>query len=159
LVLSTLHTNDTASTVTRLVDLGIEPFQITTTVLGVLAVRLMRKLCLTCRESTQHSAEELALVGLTPEKVAGRKLFRARLSGCSACKNSGYLGRAGIYELLVFDDAIKNYVIKSSEGSGLRKMAVQRGMITLRDSAAERVMHGETSLEEAIYATQMENGE
>jgi general secretion pathway protein E len=158
LVLSTLHTNDTASTVTRLVDLGVQPFQITTTVLGVLAVRLMRRLCLTCREPANHTAEELKLVGLTLEKTTGRKLFKARVSGCSACRNTGYAGRAGIYELLNFDDDIKQYVIKSSEGSGLRKLAMQKGMITLRDSAAERVLNGETSLEEALYATQMDDG-
>ena len=157
LVLSTLHTNDTASTVTRLVDLGVEPFQITTTVLGVLAVRLMRRLCLTCREPANHTAEELGLIGLSLERTAGRKIFKARLSGCSACRNSGYSGRAGIYELLVFDDIIKTQVIKSSEGSTLRKLAVSRGMITLRDSAAERVLNGETSLEEALYATQMDD--
>jgi len=159
LVLSTLHTNDTAATVTRLADLGIQQFQITTSVLGVLAVRLMRRLCLTCRESTTHSPEELALVGLTPERVAGRKLYKARPNGCSACRSTGYSGRAGIYELLIFDDPVKQYIIRTVEGSGLRKLAISRGMITLRDSAAERVMNGESSMDEALYATQMENAE
>ena len=157
LVLSTLHTNDTASTVTRLVDLGVEPFQVTTTVLGVLAVRLMRRLCITCREQANHSPEELALIGLTPEKIAGKKIFKARLSGCSACRNSGYSGRAGIYECLVFDDVIRQQIIKSVDGSQLRKVAVQRGLTTLRDSAAERVTNGETSLDEAMHATQTES--
>ena len=147
LVLSTLHTNDTASTVTRLVDLGVEPFQITTSLLGVLAVRLMRRLCLTCRESVNHTPEELRLVGLTPDRVAGRKIFKARPSGCSACRNSGYSGRAGIFELLVFDDDIKTQILKSVDGSSLRKIAMERGMTTLRDSAAERIINGETSLE------------
>jgi general secretion pathway protein E len=157
LVLSTLHTNDTAASVTRLNDLGIEPFQITTTVIGVLAVRLMRRLCLTCREQGTHTPEELALIGLTPERIMGRKLYRARSHGCSACRGTGYSGRAGIYELLVFDDAVKTQVIRSVDGSALRKLAISRGMTTLRDSAAERVLNGETSLEEALYATQMEN--
>lgn len=159
LVLSTLHTNDTASSVTRLTDLGVQQFQITTTVNAVLAVRLMRRLCLTCREATTHTAEELALIGLSVERAAGRKLYKARINGCSACRGNGYSGRAGIYELLVFDDTVKNYVLQSVDGSGLRKLAISRGMTTLRDSAAERVLSGESSLEEALYATQMENEE
>jgi type II secretory ATPase GspE/PulE/Tfp pilus assembly ATPase PilB-like protein len=159
LVLSTLHTNDTASSVTRLTDLGVEAFQITTTVNGVLAVRLMRRLCLTCREQTNYTAEELGLMGINFDRATGRKLYKARPSGCSACRQSGYSGRMGIYELLIFDDAVKNYILKSVDGSGLRKLAISRGMTTLRDSAAERVLSGESSLEEALYATQMENVE
>jgi general secretion pathway protein E len=157
LVLSTLHTNDTASSVTRLTDLGVQAFQITTTVNAVLAVRLLRRLCLTCRETTVHTPEELALLSLTPERVVGRKLYKARPNGCSACRGNGYSGRAGIYELLVFDDPVKNFVLQSADGSGLRRLAISRGMTTLRDSAAERVMSGESSLEEALYATQMES--
>lgn len=159
IVMSTLHTNDTAATVTRLADLGIEPFQITTTLLGVLAVRLMRKICLTCREPSNHTAEELSMLGLTPDKIAGRKLYRARSQGCSACKYIGYSGRIGIYELLVVDDAIRVFILKSLDGAGLRKLCMQRGMTTLRDSATERFLNGDTSLEEAVYATQMEGEE
>src|SRR5690606_31917914 len=127
LVLSTLHTNDTASSVTRLGDLGIEQFQITTSVLGILATRLLRKICLTCREVSPHSPEELKLLGLTKEQVAGKKLYRARSQGCSACKFQGYIGRIGIYELLVFDDEIRAQVLRSLDGSVLKKMCVQRG--------------------------------
>lgn len=156
LVLSTLHTNDTASSVTRLADLGVEPFQITTTVLGVLAVRLMKRVCLTCREQTAHTPEELALLGLTPERAAGKKLYKARQNGCSACKNQGYSGRAGIYELLVFDDAIRQQIVRSVDGAALRKIAMTRGMTTLRDSAAERFLNGETTLEEALHKTQVD---
>jgi general secretion pathway protein E len=156
LVLSTLHTNDTASTVTRLADLGVEPFQITTTVLGVLAVRLMKRVCVTCRELTTHTPEELALLGLTPERAAGKKLYKARVNGCSSCKNIGYSGRAGIYELLVFDEAVKQQVVKSVDGAALRKIATTRGMTTLRDSAAERFLNGETTLDEALHKTQVD---
>lgn len=157
LVLSTLHTNDTAATVTRLNDLGVEPFQITTSVIGVLAVRLMRRLCVTCKELCDYSAEELSVMGIEPDEAAGKKLFRARSQGCSACRNTGYSGRIGIYELMNFDDKIKNYILRSVDGAGLRKLAMQTGMTTLRRSAAERILSGETSLEEAIFATQMEN--
>jgi type II secretory ATPase GspE/PulE/Tfp pilus assembly ATPase PilB-like protein len=143
--------------VTRLNDLGVEPFQITTSVIGVLAVRLLRRLCLTCKELANYSPAELAVIGIAESEFQGKKLFRARPQGCSACRNTGYNGRIGIYELLNFDDSIKNYVLKSVDGAGLRKIAMQHGMTTLRRSAAERVLAGETSLEEAIYATQMEN--
>jgi general secretion pathway protein E len=156
LVLSTLHTNDTASSVTRLADLGVEPFQITTTVLGVLAVRLMKRVCLTCRELSTHTPEELALLNISPERVAGKKLYRARLNGCSACKNLGYSGRMGIYELLIFDDPIRQQIVKSVDGAALRKLAMTRGMATLRDSAAERFINGETTLEEALHKTQVD---
>ncbi len=159
LVLSSLHTNDTASSITRLANLGIQNFQITTSLLGVLAVRLMRKLCITCRESATHSPEELSVMGIAPERAVGRKLYKARLQGCSACRNMGYSGRMGIYELLVVDDHIRNFIMKSVDGAALRKVAMSRGMSTLRDSAAERFLFGETSLEEAIHATQIENEE
>jgi len=157
LVLSTLHTNDTASSVTRLADLGVEPFQITTSVLGVLAVRLMRKVCFTCRELSSYSAEELALLNLTPDRVVGKKLYRARPNGCSSCKNIGYSGRMGIYELLVFDDAIRMQIVKSVDGAALRKIAVSKGMTSLRDSAAERFISGETTLDEALQKTQVDD--
>lgn len=156
LVFSTLHTNDTASSVTRLVDFGIEPFQITTAVLGILAVRLVRKLCMDCREPHEYSNEQLGLLGLNQEKIKGKTLYRARDQGCPNCKNTGYAGRLGVYELLVFDEAIRNFVLKSSDGASLKKMCVQRGMKTLRDSALERLLNGETTLEEALYGTQDE---
>jgi type II secretory ATPase GspE/PulE/Tfp pilus assembly ATPase PilB-like protein len=143
--------------VTRLADLGVEPFQITTTVLGVLAVRLMRKVCFTCRELTTYSTEELALLNLTPERVVGKKLYRARPNGCSSCKNLGYSGRMGIYELLVFEDAIRQQIVKSVDGAALRKIAVSKGMTSLRDSAAERFMNGETTLDEALQKTQVDD--
>jgi general secretion pathway protein E len=160
LVFSTLHTNDTAASVTRLVDFGIEPFQITTAVVAILAVRLVRRVCFCCREEAQHTPEELSLIGLTSQNL--RKdhiLYKAKAQGCPQCKNSGYAGRIGIYELLVFDEEIRNFVLRSSDGASLKKMCVQRGMKTLRDSAQERFLNGETTLEEALYMTQSSNEE
>ncbi|BBH52573.1 GspE/PulE family protein [Fluviispira sanaruensis] len=157
LVLSTLHTNDTAASVTRLVDFGIEPFQITTAVVGILAVRLVRKVCQTCRVQTVHTAEELGLLGLSAKQTEGKVFYKAKENGCQACKSSGYSGRIGIYELLVFDEHIRNFVLKSSDGASLKRMCVQRGMKTLRDSAQERFLKGETTLEEALFATQTES--
>jgi general secretion pathway protein E len=105
---------------------------------------------------TTHTPEELALLGLTPERAAGKKLYKARVNGCSSCKNIGYSGRAGIYELLVFDEAVKQQVVKSVDGAALRKIATTRGMTTLRDSAAERFLNGETTLDEALHKTQVD---
>ncbi|MBX9704253.1 MAG: Flp pilus assembly complex ATPase component TadA [Silvanigrellaceae bacterium] len=159
LVFSTLHTNDTAATVTRLVDFGIEPFQITTAVVGILAVRLVRKVCQGCKEPANHTFEELEMIGLTKEQFTGKTFYKARQNGCNVCKQTGYQGRVGIYELMVFDDAIRGFVLKSADGASLRRMCIQRGMKTLRDSVLERLQNGETTLEEALYATQMESSE
>lgn len=159
LMLSTLHTNDTATAVTRLTDLGVENYQIASSVLGVLATRLMRTLCTVCRDRFQYSVEELALLGLKPEDVVGKKLFRARQGGCPSCKNSGYSGRTGIYELLVVDDFVRAQILKSPDGATLKKMLVGRGMKTLRDSAIDKFTQGLTSLEETLQATQMEDEE
>lgn len=158
LVFSTLHTNDTAASVTRLVDFGIESFQITTAVMGILAVRLIRRLCFQCREVATYNAEELSLFGLQASHLEGKTLYRNKNGGCPACKGTGFAGRIGIYELLVFDEAIRNFVLKSSDGASLKRFCVQRGMKTLRDSAQERFLNGETSLEEALYAIQNEDG-
>lgn len=156
LVFSTLHTNDTASSVTRLVDFGIESFQITTAVMGVLAVRLVRRVCNSCRIKATYTSQQLSVLGLSEADTQGKTLFKAKEGGCPNCKSSGYSGRMGIYELLVFDDQIRNFVLKSSDGSSLKRLCVQRGMKTLRDSANERFLNGETTLEEALFATQNE---
>ena len=157
LVLSTLHTNDTASSVTRLVDFGVEPFQITTTVNGILAVRLMRKLCKNCRKPYKYTKEELELFGIHEEDTKDLTLYRPKPSGCSNCKNTGFQGRIAIYELLVFNDDVRNFVLKSQDGASLKKMCVSKGMKTLRQNAIDRFLKGDTSLEEAITATQSED--
>jgi len=159
LVFSTLHTNDTAASVPRLIDFGVEPFQITTAVLGVLAVRLVRKLCSACRIAVDHTAEELKTFDLTLEDVKGKTLYTENEEGCSECKMTGFRGRMGVYELLVFDDPIRNFILKSADGASLKRLCVQRGMRTLRESAQERFLNGETSLSEARYATQTEEFE
>lgn len=156
LVFSTLHTNDTAASVPRLIDFGIEPFQISTAVIGILAVRLVRRLCVSCRVETTYTAEELKTLDLTPQKVSGKKLYKASKDGCQTCKGTGYRGRMGVYELLVFNDTIRNFILKNIDGLSIKKLAVKLGMKTLRESAQERFLNGETSLVEARYATQTE---
>ncbi len=153
LVLSTLHTNDTASSVTRLMDFGIQPFQLSTAVLGIVATRLLRKLCQNCRESYEPSDPELGLLGLKREDMRGKTIYRAG-AGCERCFGNSYYGRCGVYELLVFDDEIRTLILQTQDAKSIKKLAIEKGMGTLRDSAILKVLSGETSLEEAVRKTQ-----
>jgi general secretion pathway protein E len=156
LVFSTLHTNDSAATVTRLMDFNIQSFQISSAVLGVAAVRLVRKLCQTCREAYDPSDRELQIVGITREKLAGKKIYRAG-QGCDRCQNQAYTGRVGIYELMVFDDHIRETIIKSPDAKAIKRVAIERGMKTLRESAMSKVVDGLTSIDEAVQKTQTDD--
>lgn len=155
LVLSTLHTNDTATTVTRLMDFGIQPFQLSSAVLGIAATRLLRRLCSHCREGFDPGEAELHLMGINRQQLAGRKIFRPG-AGCDKCVGLGYLGRMGVYELLVFDDDIRGLILVNQDAKAIKKLAVEKGMVTLRDAAIQKVLKGETSLEEALRKTQTE---
>ena len=148
LVLATLHTNDTASAVTRLADMGIEPFLLSSSMLGVLAQRLVRSLCVDCRESYSPSAAELALFDAAnpPEKLY-------RPVGCSACANSGYRGRTGIYELLLIDDGMRHLIHDHASEQELRQHAINNGMRDLRSDGMRLVAVGVTSLEELLRVT------
>ena len=156
LVLSTLHTNDTASTVTRLLDFGIQPFQIASALLGVSATRLLRKLCSSCREIYKPVDKELELVGLTQKDVEGKKVYRAG-SGCDSCLGQGYKDRIGVYELLIIDDVIREAFIVNQDAKSLKKIAIGQGMQTLRESAVKKFLEGVTSLDEAIRKTQTDD--
>ncbi len=153
LVFSTIHTNDTASTVTRLTDFGIQPFQLSTAILGIAATRLMRKLCQVCREAYIPSEHELSLLSIKRNMLPEGKIYRAG-HGCERCVGQGYQGRVGVYELLVFDDDIRKLVLQTQDSKAIKKLAVEKGMRTLRDSAAAKVVAGLTSLDEAIRKTQ-----
>ncbi|MDD9950262.1 MAG: type II secretion system ATPase GspE [Zetaproteobacteria bacterium] len=156
LVFSTLHTNDAASTITRLDDLGVQPFQIASAVLGVLATRLIRRLCGRCREKHVLNEEEIKLMDLTPADVEGKDVYKAG-RGCEACHGQAYAGRIGIHELLIMDDDMKTLVMKSQDSNEIRKQAMENGMKTLRQSAVHKVLEGLTSLDEAIQKTQSED--
>ena len=158
LVFSTLHTNDAASTITRLDDLNIQPFQIASAVLGVMATRLIRRLCVHCRVKHTPSERELKLMDLTPEDVVGHEIYKAG-KGCDQCHNQGYKDRAGIHELLVMDEKLKELILKTQDANMIRKLAVENGMKTLRQSAISKVLEGITSIEEAIQKTQTEDME
>jgi general secretion pathway protein E len=153
LVLSTLHTNDSASTVTRLMDFGIQPFQVSSALLGVCATRLMRKLCRGCRESYSPTDPELALMGIA-RKVADQHTIYREGAGCELCLNLGYKDRIGVYELMVFDDDLRGLILETQDAKAIKKLSIEKGMVTLREAAIQKVLQGVTSLEEAVRKTQ-----
>lgn len=150
LVFSTLHTNDAASALTRLIDMGIEPFLISSSVIGVIAQRLVRVICEKCKE--EYVPSENILYGL---KIKDRlnndskiKLYRGK--GCSFCKNTGYYGRISIYELIVLDDEIKSLIVTKASSNVINELALKNGMKTLKDSGMEKVLQGITTIEEVL---------
>jgi general secretion pathway protein E len=155
LVFSTVHTNDSSGAITRLVDMGVEPFLVASSLTAVLAQRLVRRLCNVCREAHIPTAEELAEVGMTQEQVvrAGNPpVYRA--VGCASCGQTGYRGRTGIYEFLPVDDDIRTLAIKNVDSNTIKKQAVKRGMTTLLDDGARKVLAGETTIAEVLSVTQ-----
>jgi general secretion pathway protein E len=152
LVFSTLHTNDSASAVTRLIDMGIEPFLVTSSVLGILAQRLVRVICQECKEAYTPDEESLQNIGLTPQMLQGRKIYRGR--GCPSCLHTGYTGRSGIFELMHLTDSVKNLILKTSDANAIKRKALEQGMITLRQDGAKKVLDGVTTIEEVFRVTQ-----
>jgi general secretion pathway protein E len=153
LVLSTLHTNDAPSAITRLVDMGVEPFLVGSSLVAVLAQRLVRVLCLECRESYDASDEELNEIGVKPP---GRPVTVYRAVGCAACNYTGYRGRKGIFELMMVDDDIRSMVSKNIDSKTIKKTAVAKGMGTLRIDGARKALDGITSVAEVLRATEEE---
>ena len=152
LVFSTLHTNDSASAVTRLIDMGIEPFLVTSSVLAILAQRLVRIICPECKTAYTPDEESLQNVGLTPEMIQGHEIYRG--PGCPSCLHTGYTGRSGIFELMHLDDSIKNLILKTSDANAIKHKAIEEGMITLRQDGAKKVLNGVTTIEEVFRVTQ-----
>lgn len=155
LVLSTLHTNDAPSATTRLVDMGVEPFLIASSLLGVVAQRLIRRVCTKCREVYTPSEYQLAEMGMKTAPV-GATFYRAK--GCPSCSNSGYSGRTVIHELLLVDDHIKSLIVKNVDAGMIKKAAIERGMITLREDGIAKVLQGLTTIDELFRATHAEEG-
>ena len=152
LVLSTLHTNTAASAVVRMQDMGVESYLITSTVNGVLAQRLVRRLCPQCRAPQQPDAGLLQRSGLGRFLPPGAPIYQA--VGCEACRGSGYQGRTGIHELLVVDEDIRSAILRGSDASGLHALAIKKGMYTLYDDGLRKVAAGITSLDEVLRVTQ-----
>jgi len=153
LVFSTLHTNDSFGAVSRLLDFGIEPFLVSSSLLAVLAQRLVRRLCTQCREPYMPTEAELARIGLHAAAL-DHQIHRAK--GCRACRNSGYRGRLAIQELMVIDDEIRSLIMQNSDGATLRRHCTSMGMKLLRQDGADRILAGETTIEELLRQTQEE---
>ena len=154
LVFTTLHTNDAPSSVLRLLDLGIESFLLTATVEGIVAQRLVRKICVSCREEFSPTQEQLMELALRPQDVQGKKFFRGR--GCEKCNKSGYKGRMGIYEIMNFDDQVREMIMQEASTAVLRAEARRRGMRTLRESGLLSIYEGLTTIDEVVRETIVE---
>jgi general secretion pathway protein E len=181
LVLSTIHTNDAAGAITRLTDMGVEPFLIRSSLIGVLAQRLVRVLCPHCKEAYPAEPFELEELGLTQERIRHRIARRMRASryfprgtperdtldlepgvrpmffrpkGCDRCSGTGFQGRRGIYELMLVDDVVGPLILKNADAQSIKRGAIEQGMDTLRDDGARKVLAGLTSVEEVLAATQ-----
>ncbi len=153
LVFSTLHTNDSFGALTRLVDMGIEPFLVSSSILAVLAQRLVRIICPNCREAYTPAPTELARIGVRSEMLQG-PLYRAAANGCRACRGSGYRGRIAIQELMLMDDEVRSLVMQKADAATIRRACTSRGMKLLRQNGAERILQGETTVEELLRVTQ-----
>jgi general secretion pathway protein E len=143
LVFSTVHTNDSAGAVTRLVEMGIEPFLVASSLTGVVAQRLVRRVCMECREAYTPSDEEIAKLAMSRDRfraLGGTAVYRAK--GCHACGRNGYRGRTGIYEFLLLDDDIRQLVLKNVDSGTIKQKANQKGMLTLLDDGARKVAMG-----------------
>jgi general secretion pathway protein E len=151
LVLSTLHTNDSASSITRLLDLGIQPFLISSTLIGTMAQRLMRKICDDCKRNRPLTVEEAGMLNL--QAPTGKRIIVKEGAGCNRCRNTGYFGRTGIFEILSIDNAIRDLIDRKEDFLKIKDMAVKRGMRTLRQSALRKLAEGTTSFEEVIRVT------
>ena len=155
LVLSTIHTNDSASVFPRLIDMGGEPFLIATSILGVMAQRLVRVLCLECRQSYKPIKKDIAF--LTSEKLdlqLPAKIFKAK--GCKSCEFKGYVGRTMIQEILVTDEEIRTLVMNHKDSHSIKKIAIKKGMTTFRQNGIEKICKGITTIEEVLYNTQLD---
>lgn len=150
-VLTTLHTNDAPGAVTRLADMGVEPFLISSSMLGVLAQRLVRTVCKKCRTPFEPTESQLETLNLSPHDVGDKVFYYGR--GCSACNDTGYRGRKGIFELLVVDEHIRTMINNRAPTVVLRQKAVELGMITLREDGLRGIFDGETTIEEVLKYT------
>lgn len=154
LVFSTLHTNDAASAVTRMIDMGVEPFLVASSVNAILAQRLVRRICPVCKEPFRPSPEYLEKSGFTQEEIGDNVLYQAK--GCPECFGTGYKGRLGIFELMNFTDELKRFSLSTSDAGQIKKKALELddvGMLTLRQDGLRNILAGETTLEEVFRVT------
>jgi len=154
LVFSTLHTNDAPGAVARLLDMGVEPYLVSSSVICIIAQRLVRVLCPDCKKQLKMTREILDEVGISDSSKIGKSIFAEK--GCRGCKFTGFKGRTAIYEILLLNDAINELILKRSSSDQIRKKAVSLKMITLRESGFEKVLKGITSISEILRVTREE---
>ena len=154
LVFSTLHTNDAPGAVTRLIDIGVEPYLVASSVIGVAAQRLVRLICKHCKEEVAVTADELKQIGLKPEHAPRMRLWRGK--GCPHCLNSGYMDRTAIYEIFTINDQVRDQIMVKAQVTQIKAEALKRGMRTLRMDGARKVLKGLTTVEEVLRVTQMD---
>jgi general secretion pathway protein E len=152
LVFSTLHTNDSASAITRLVDIGVEPFLISSSVLAVIAQRLVRVLCADCKKSYLPNEIYLESIGISAEHFQDAPIYQA--VGCEKCFQTGYRGRLGIFEMMTLNEALKTLVLQTFDSNRIKAEALKHGMTPLRQDGLEKVLKGTTTIEEVLRVTQ-----
>jgi len=153
IVLSTLHTNDAPTTITRLVDIGVEPFLLCATVEAIVAQRLVRTICTNCKTHYEPSAEALASIGLSVDDMEGKNFCYGK--GCQRCNNTGYRGRVAIFEIMIMSDTLRELIMKNESANILRQVARQEGMRTLREAGLLHIFDGITTIEEVVRETQL----
>ena len=151
LVLSTLHTNDAAGAITRMIDMGVEPFLISSTLMAVLAQRLVRVICKSCQTPFEPTEDQLALLNLSPHDLGDKVFHYGR--GCSVCNDTGYKGRRGIFELLIISEPIRALINERAPTVVMRQKAVELGMVTLREDGLRSIFEGDTTIEEVVKYT------
>lgn len=154
-VFSTIHTNDSAGSITRLIDMGVEPFLVSSSLVGAMAQRLVRQLCDQCKDLYVPNSFELKEIGITADEAKTHKIYKA--TGCAACANTGYQGRLGIYEIMPVDDKIRQLISKNADAGAIRKAASGNGVKFLRVDGSRKVLQGLTSVEEVLRVTQEES--
>jgi len=152
LVFSTLHTNDSASAITRLVDIGVEPFLISSSVLAVVAQRLIRVLCKDCKQPYTPDNSTLESIGITPDQLHEATIYRAE--GCESCFHTGYKGRNGIFEIMLLDSSLKSLILTTHDSGRIKDAALNLNMLTLRQDGIQKVLRGISTIEEVIRVTQ-----
>jgi len=151
LVFSTLHTNDAPSAITRLIDMGVKPFLIASSVQAILAQRLVRRICSACKEPTRYDRKSLLSIGLKPEEVKNVTFYHG--AGCTRCRNSGFRGRTALFELMELDNTLRDMTFRREPLAELRKHAHAAGMVTLREDGVRKVLGGTTTIAEVLEVT------
>ncbi|MCZ6690294.1 MAG: type II secretion system ATPase GspE [Planctomycetota bacterium] len=154
LVFSTMHTNDSAGAVTRMLDIKVEPYLVASSLIAVIAQRLVRRICVECRKESKPTDEELHSIGLKLEQVKGGLLWTGE--GCETCLDTGYRERTAIYEILSIGDRVRQQVMDHKSASDIKRLAVENGLVTLRMDGARKVLEGQTTVDEVLRVTQMD---